>query len=134
MQNFVIPTESTSPTGSTAASSSHPFDESFMDIETGDNCSDQFVFNSLERTDIIQISNNTFYCYRLSAGKSKSIGRIRNQLILLNSQLHSRSMTDKSTKHGSTSTEGSLLTLAFTEKNNGVILVYDQIDTASADM
>ena len=54
-------TKTISPTVHSAATSSPPIGNSFMYIETSSNNHGNNVFVSFEQTDIIQISNITFY-------------------------------------------------------------------------
>ena len=67
VDNFKKSTITHSPTGYSGAASLPPIGKSFMYIETSSNIhgSDN-VFVSLERTDIIQISNITFFYKRYS--------------------------------------------------------------------
>ena len=82
ISNFIKSTKSNSPTGNSGATSLIPIEDSFMYIETSSNNHCNNVFVSWERTDIIQISNITFYYNRFSAGGTKSIGRFRIQLLI----------------------------------------------------
>ena len=60
--DFIKSTKTNSPTGYSGATSLPPIGSSFMYIETGStNRGHERVFVSWERTDIIQISNITFY-------------------------------------------------------------------------
>ena len=61
IQNFIKSTKTNSPTGFSGATSLPPIGNSFVYIETSSNNYDKNVFVSFERTDIIQISNITFY-------------------------------------------------------------------------
>ena len=63
---FVKSTKTNSPTSYSGATSLPPIGHSFMYIETGSNIHCDNVFVSFERTDIIQISNITFYYNRFS--------------------------------------------------------------------
>ena len=83
IQNFIRSAKRNSPTGDSGATSLPPMGDSFMYIETNSNINSDNVFRSFERTDIIQISNKTFYYNRFSvAGKNKAMGRFGIQLIL----------------------------------------------------
>ena len=65
--DFIKSTKSASPTGSSGAEGLPPIGNSFMYIETsGNNGGSHIVYVSMERTDIIQISNITFYYNRFS--------------------------------------------------------------------
>ena len=83
--NFVRATKTNSPTGDSGATSIPPIGTAFMYIETSSNNHGSNVFVSWERTDIIQISNITFYHNRysiLTDDNLKSMGRFRILLLL----------------------------------------------------
>ena len=85
IQKFIKSTETNSPTSLPGATSSSPIGDSFMYIETSSNNHGNNVFVSFERTDIIQISNITFYYNRysiLTIDSLKAMGRFRIQLLL----------------------------------------------------
>ena len=109
-----------------------------MYIETISNISgNDNVFVNLERTDIIQIANITFYYNRYSILKDdskKSMGRFRIQLLLQNDTWSTQYTIAKNSNYSNSSTELSLLNKDFTVKNSGIKLIYDQIDTPHADM
>ena len=91
----------------------------------------------LERTDIIQISNITFYYNRysiLTNDSLKAMGRFKIQLLLEDNTWSSRYNIPKNDSYSDTSTDWTLVSLNFTEENYGIRLSYDQIDTAHADM
>ena len=83
---FLKSTKTSSPTGDSEAMCLPPIGNSFMFIETSSNNSgSDDVFVSWERTDIIQITNITFYYNRFSILTNqslKSMGRFRIQLLL----------------------------------------------------
>ena len=56
-----IPTKTNNPTSCSGATSLPPICNSFMYIETSSNNHGNNVFVGFERTDIIQITNITFY-------------------------------------------------------------------------
>ena len=96
------------------------------------------IFVSFERTDIINISNITFYYNRFSIVNhdATSMGRFRIQL-LRNGNWETKFTIEKNTEYSTNSTDWTLLNLDFTGldlKNYGIKLIYDQIDTAHADM
>ena len=64
--NFVKSTKTNSPTSESGATSLPPIGTVFMYIETSFNNHGSNVFVSWERTDIIQITNITFYYNRSS--------------------------------------------------------------------
>ena len=94
------------------------------------------MFVSWERTDIIQITNITFYYYRFSTSDSnlRGIGRFRIQLLLEDNTWSDQYTIAKNTQYSDNSTDWILLNLDFTVENYGIKLIYDQIDTAHADM
>ena len=72
IHNFVKTTNSTSPTGNTGTPKIPQIEESFMCVETSAcNSSNENIFVSFDRTDIIQISNITFYYNRFSNSTSR---------------------------------------------------------------
>ena len=82
--NFVKSTKSNSPTSDSRATSLPPIGSAFMYIESSSNNNGNNVFVTLERTDIIQISNITFFYNRFSISdvNLRSMGRFRIQLLL----------------------------------------------------
>ena len=91
------------------------------------------VFVSWERTDIIQISNITFYYNRFS-DHNPSMGRFRIQLLSSNNTWSTQYTIAKNSQYSSSSTDWTLVNLNFTIENYGIKLIYDQIDTPHADM
>ena len=65
-QKFIKSTKTNSPTSYSGAESLPPIGNSFMYIGTSSNNHGNSVFVRFEATDIIQISNITFYCNRFS--------------------------------------------------------------------
>ena len=88
IQNFIRSTETSSGTAHSGAGSLPPIGNSFIYIETSlGNHGHEGSFVSLERTNIIQITNITFRHKRFSIltdDNSKSMGRFRIQLLLEN--------------------------------------------------
>ena len=136
--NFLKSTKTHSATGNSGATTLPPIGISFMYIETSsNNHGNDNVFVSFERTDIIQITNITFYYNRFSILTNislKSMGRIRIQLLLEDNTWSTVYTIAKNTQYSNTSTEWTLLNLEFTEENYGIKLIYDQMDTPHADM
>ena len=136
--NFLKSTKTNSPTGESGSTSLPPIGNSFMYIETSsNNHGHERVFVSWERFDIIQITNITFYYNRyaiLTNDNLKSMGRFRIQLLLEDNTWSTQYTFPKKSQYSNTSTEWTLLILDFTVENYGIKLVYDQIDTAHADM
>ena len=135
---FLKSTKTNSPTGNSGATSLPPIGNSFMFIETSsNNFGSDDVFVSWERTDIIQITNITFYYNRFSIltnDSLKSMGRFRIQLFLEDDTWSTRYNIPKNDRYSDTSTEWTLVNLNFTVENYGIRLIYDQIDTPHADM
>ena len=137
ISNFIKRTRSNSSTSQSGATTLPPIGTSFMYIETsGDNYGDN-TFVSFERADIIQITNITFYYNRFSIltnDSLKSMGRFRIQLLFEDNTWSTRYNIPKNDRYSDTSTEWTLVNLNFTVENYGIKLIYDQIDTAHADM
>ena len=137
LQNFVKFTRTNCPTGNSGATSLPPIGNAFMFIEISSNKSgSNNMFVSWERTEIFQITNITLYYNRLSTSDSnlRGMGRFRIQLLLDDNTWSTQYTIAKKTQYSSTSTEWTLLNLDFTVENYGIKLVYDQTDTAHADM
>ena len=136
IQNFVKSTKTSSPTGNSGATSLPPIGNSFMYIETTSNNHGNNVFVSFERTDIIQITNISFYYNRFSISdiNFRSMGRFRIQLLLDDNVWTTQYSIGKNEGYSDNSSDWNLLSLDFTIENYGVKLIYDQIDTAHADM
>ena len=108
-----------------------------MYIETSSNINGENVFVSWQRTDIIQITNITFYYNRssfLTSDSHKAMGRFRIQLLLEDDTWNIQYTISKNDQYSDASTDWTLMNLNFTLENYGIKLVYDQIDTAHADM
>ena len=130
-------TETNSPTSFSGARSLPPIGNSFMYIEISSNNHSNNVFVSFEPTDIIQISDITFYYNRfsiLTKDSLKAMGRFGIQLLLEDITWSTRYNIPKSARYSDTSTDWTLVNLNFTVENYGIRLYYDQIDTAHADM
>ena len=137
INNFIKVTRASSPTGQSGATSLPAVGDAFMYIETSGSNHGNNVFVSFERTDIIQITNITFYYNRFSIltnDSLKSMGRFRIQLLLDDNTWSTRYNISKNDRYSATSTEWTLVNLNFTVENYGIKLIYDQIDTAHADM
>ena len=135
--NFIKSTKSSSPTGQSGATSLPPIGTAFMYIETsGNNSNSDNIFVSWERTDIIQITNVTFYYNRfsISSASHKSMGRFRIQLLLKDKTWSTRYNIPKNDRYSNSSTDSTLVSLNFFVENYGIKMIYDQIDTAHADM
>ena len=135
--DFIKSTKTSSPTPDTGASTLPPIGTSYMYIETSSNNHGDNVFVSWERTDIIQITNITFYYNRysiLSNDDLKNMGRFGIQLLLDDNTWSTQYTIPKNTQYSSSPTEWSLLNLDFTTENYGIKLIYDEKDTPHADM
>ena len=62
------------------------------------------------------------------------MGRLRIQLLLGDNTWSTVHTIAKNTQYSNTSTNWTLLNLDFTQENYGIKLVYDQIETAHADL
>ena len=135
--DFIKSTKTNSPTAHSGATSLPPIGSAFMYIETSSNNHGNNVFVSWERTDIIQISNITFYYNRFSIltnDSKKSMGSFRVHLLLEDNTWSTRYNIPKNDRFSNSSTQWTLVNLNFTVENYGIRLVYDQIDTPHADM
>ena len=137
IQNFKKPTKTNSPTGDSGATSLPPIRTAFMYRETSSSNQGNNVFCSFERTDVIQITNITFYYNRFSIltnNNLKAMGRFRIQLLLEDNTWSTQYTLPKNDQYRDTSTDWTLVNLNFTVENYGIGLIYEQIDTAHADM
>ena len=138
IKNFIKSTKKTnSLTSESEATSLPPIGNSFMYIETSSNNHGNNVFASWERTDIIQITNRTFYYNRFSTltiDNLKSMGRFGIQLFLENNTWSTGYILPKNDRYSVTSTAWTLVSLNFTVENYGINLIYDEIDTPHADV
>ena len=138
IQDFIKSTKTNSPTGFSGAMSLSPIGDAFMYIETSSNNSgNDNIFVSWERIDIIQITNITFYYNRysiLTNDSKKSMGRFRIQLLLEDDTWSTQYTIATNSQYSDNSNDWTLLNLEFTVENYGIKLIYDQIDTAHADM
>ena len=107
-----------------------------MHIKTSSNNNGNFVFVSFERRDIIQISNITFYYNRFLTSDVilRSTGRFGIQIFLEGITWRTEYNLPKNDRYSDTSTEWTLVIINFTVENYGVKLLYDQMDSAHADM
>ena len=137
IQNFIRSTKTHSPSSNSGPESSPPIGDSFMYIETSSNNHGDNVFVSWERTDLIQITNITFYYNRysiLTNDNSKNMGRFRIQLLLDDNTWSTQYTIAKNTQYSDSPTEWTLLNLDFTVENYGIKLILDEIETAHSDM
>ena len=135
ISNFIKTTKTKSPTGDSGATQLPPIGNAFMYIETSSNNKGEKVFCSWERTDLIHISNITFYYNRFTTQSIdyRRMGRFRIQ-ILKNNAWETIYTIEKNTELTELSTDWILLNLDITDDNYGIKLIYDQIESAHADM
>ena len=101
-------TKTNNQTGDSGSTSLPPISYSFMFFETSKNNYGNGVFVSFERTDIIQITNITFYYNRFSIltdGILKNLGRFRIQLLLEDNTWSTQYAIGKNIQYSNTSTE-----------------------------
>ena len=135
IQNFIRSTKTSSSTGNSGAIVSPPIGDSFMYIETSGNNFGSNVHCSWERIDIIQISNITFYYNRFSIqGDFRAMGRFRIQILTKDNIWLTKFNIPKNDHYSNTETDWIILNLNITEEKYGVKFIYDQIDSAHADM
>ena len=85
---------------------------------------------------IIQITNISFYYNRYSSSNQnlRGMGRFRIQLLLEDNTWSTRYNIPKNDRYSDASTDWTLVSLNFNVGNYGIKLIYDEIDTAHADM
>ena len=108
ISDFIKSTKTYSPTGYSGATSLPPTGSAFMYIETSSNNHGSNVFVSWERTDIIQISNITFYYNRFSIltnDNLKNMGRFSIQLLLDDNTWSTQYAIDKNTQYSDSESE-----------------------------
>ena len=134
--DFIKSTRTNSPTNESGATNLPPIGNAFMYIETSSNNNGNIKFVTWERTDIIQITNITFYYNRFSISdvNLKAMGRFKILLLLENNTWTTQFVINENDQYSNNSTEWKLLNLDFTTKNYGIKLVYDRIKSAHADM
>ena len=138
IRNFFKSSKRRSPRSQPRATSSPPIVDSFMYIETSRNIScSKSAFVSFKCTDIIQMSNITFYHERFSISTNNSLpslSRFKIQLLLADNIWSTAYNIPKNDRYSDSSTDWTLLSLNFPVKNYDFKLKYDQIDTPHSDM
>ena len=135
IQNFIRSTKTNSPTTNSGATVQPPIGDSFMYIETSSNNFGLNVFCIWERVDIIHISNITFYYNRFSIqGDLRAMGRFCIQILTKDNVWLTKFNIPKNDQFSDASTDWIILNLNITDENYGVKFIYDQIDSAHADM
>ena len=130
--NFIKTTKTNSPTGDAGATTLPPISNSFLYIEPSGNNEGLNVYCSFERTDLIHISNITFY-YNITHTGLHKMGRFRIQFLRTGAWEDFYTM-EKNTNFSELSTDWTLLILDVTKDNYGIKLYYDQIETEHGDM
>ena len=135
IQNFIRSTKTSSPTGNSGATVIPPIGDSFRYLETSGNNFGSNVFCTWERTDVIQISNFIFYYNRFSIQSDlRAMGRFRVQILTKDNVWLTKFNINKNNQFSTLSTDWIILNLNITDENYGVKFIYDQIDSAHADM
>ena len=137
IQKVIKSTRTKNPTGYSGAQSLPLIGDSFMYDETSSKNQVSNVSSSFERSEVIQISNITFYYNNFSIltnDSFKSMGRFIIHFLLEDNRWSTRYNIPKNDGHSDSSTDWTLLSLSFTEEIYGNKLIYDQVDTAHADM
>ena len=135
VNNFIRSTTSASPTGFSGAESLPPIGRAFMYIESsGNNNSEAYV--KLIRTDIIQITNISFYYNRYSSSDEnlRAMGRLSISILLDDDTWTNKYVIQDNSQYSNTSSEWTLLSLDITEENYGIQIIYDRIRSPLADM
>ena len=138
--DFIKSTITNSPTGQAGATVIPPIGNAFMYIETsGNNHNDveDNVFVSIERTDIINISNISFYYNRFSISQAlkRNMGKFEISILIANKVWNTIYTLEKNTNFNTLSTDWIILNLNIANQPNyGIKLVYSGINTAHADM
>ena len=137
--DFLKSTKTNSPTSQAGSTSLPPIGTCFMYIETSannHNSSNDDVLVSFERTDIIHISNITFYYnrYSISTANKRNMGKLEIQL-LRNGVWQTEYTMGKDTNFSALSTDWTLLKMnIISQPDYGIKIVYSGINTAHADM
>ena len=137
--DFLKSPKTNSPTSQSGATSLPPIGTCFMYIETSannHNSANDNVFISFERTDIIHISNITFYYNRFSTSIAdiRNMGKLEIQF-LRNGVWEKEYTMDKNTYISTLSTDWTLFNMnTISQPNYGIKLVYSGINSAHADM
>ena len=135
INNFIKSTKTSSPTGDSGAESLPSIGKTFMYIEpSGNNNNDAYV--RMKRTDIIQITNISFYYNRYSSSDEnlRSMGRLSISVLLDDNTWTNKYVIQNNDQYSTSPTEWSLLSLDITEENYGIQIIYDRIRSPHADM
>ena len=136
LNTFIRSTKTNSPTSNSGSTVIPPVGNAFMYVETSSNNFGENVFCSWESTDIVQISNITFYYNRFSIEdiSFRAMGCFRIQILTKDNVWLTKFIIAKNTQFSDASTDWIILDLNINDENYGVKFIYDQIDSAHADM
>ena len=136
INNFIKSTKTQFPTQNSGATELPPIGNSFMYLESSGNNNGDNTYVKLIRTDIIQITNISFYYNRFSISdeKLRAMPRFRIQILLENRNWENKYTIEKNSQFSNLSTEWSHLSLDITQENYGIQLIFDRISSAHADM
>ena len=136
INNFIKSTKTQSPTENSGATELPPIGNRFMYLESSGNNNGDNTYVKLIRTDIIQITNISFYYNRFSISDEnlRAMPRFRIQILLENGNRENKCTIEKNSEFSNSSTEWTHLSLDFTQENYGIQLIFDRISSAHADM
>ena len=136
INNFIRSTKTQSPTLDSGATQVPPIGNGFMYLETSGVHNGDGTYAILTRTDIIQITNISFYYNRFSISDEdlRAMPRFRIQILSQNNEWENKYTIEKNSQYSATSIEWSLLNLDITQENYGIRLIFDRISTSHADM
>ena len=121
LTDFIKSSKTTSSTSYSGSTSLPPIGDAFMYIETSSiNYGHERVLVTFERTDIVQISNITFYYNRFSIltnNSKKPMGWFRNQLLLEDNTWSNRYNISKNDRYSNSSIQWTLVNLILTIEN-----------------
>ena len=136
INNFIKSTKTQPPTENSGATELPPIGNSFMYLESSGNNNGNNTYVRLIRTDIIQITDISFYYNRFSISDEnlRAMPRFRIQILLENGNWENKYTIEKNSQFSNSSTEWTHLSLDFTQENYGIQLIFDRISSAHADM
>ena len=118
--NFVKSRKTSSETDHSGGTTKTFFGDAFLYIETSSNNNTASAYVILESTDVIQITNFSFYYNRysiLTNDSLKSMARFRVQLLLSDNTWSTNYQLSKNSIYSSSSTEREFVKIDFTEPN-----------------
>ena len=136
INNFIKSTKTQSPTEKSGATGLPPIGNSFMYLESSGNNNGDNTYVKLIRTDIIQITNISFYynSFSITDENLRAMPRFRIQILLENGNWENKYTIEKNSQFSNSSTEWTHLSLDFTQEIYGIQLIFDRISSAHADM